>query len=145
MNAEEFLTAQEEKRIVEAIQQAEKNTSGEIRVHLESSIEKPSMQHAQEVFKLIGMQNTKEDNGVLFYVDVANNVFAVLGDKGIDNVVPDDFWDSVKNIVISAFKQQKYTDGLVAGILEVGNKLKQYFPYQADDVNELPDEISKNI
>ncbi len=145
MNAEEFLTAQEEKRIVEAIQQAEKNTSGEIRVHLESSIEKPSMQHAQEVFKLIGMQNTKEDNGVLFYVDVANNVFAALGDKGIDNVVPDDFWDSVKNIVISAFKQQKYADGLVAGILEVGNKLKQYFPYQADDVNELPDEISKNI
>jgi len=145
MNAEEFLTAQEEKRIVEAIRKAEKNTSGEIRVHLESSIKKPSLQHAQEVFKLIGMQNTKEDNGVLFYVDVANNVFAVLGDKGINKVVPNNFWDSVKDKVINAFKEQKYADGLVAGILEVGNKLKQYFPYQSDDINELPDEISKNI
>jgi uncharacterized membrane protein len=144
MTAEEFLTEEEERRIIKAIQKAELNTSGEIRVHLESNIEKPSMQHAQEVFYQIGMQKTKAKNGVLFYVDVANNIFTILGDKGINETVPDDFWDSIKNNMIQAFKQEQYAEGLVNGILEVGNKLKQYFPYQTDDVNELSDEISKS-
>ena len=144
MTAEEFLTEEEESRIIKAIQQAELDTSGEIRVHLESNIEKPSMQHAQEVFYQIGMQKTKAKNGVLFYVDVTNNVFTILGDKGINETVPDNFWDSIKNNMIQAFKQEQYTEGLVNGILEVGNKLKQYFPYQTDDVNELSDEISKS-
>jgi uncharacterized membrane protein len=144
MTAEEFLTEEEESRIIKAIQKAELDTSGEIRVHLESNIEKPSMQHAQEVFYQIGMQKTKAKNGVLFYVDVANNIFTILGDKGINETVPDDFWDSIKNNMIQAFKQEQYAEGLVNGILEVGNKLKQYFPYQTDDVNELSDEISKS-
>ncbi len=145
MTPEEFLSESEEKRIIEAIKKAEKNTSGEIRVHLESKKEKPSMQHAWEVFKKIGMQNTKEDNGVLFYVDVAHNVFTIIGDKGIDKVVPDDFWVSIKDKVLLHFKNKEFADGLIAGITEVGHKLKKYFPYQSDDVNELPDEISKNL
>jgi len=145
MTPEDFLSEKEEKRIIEVIKIAEKNTSGEIRVHLESNKQKPSMQRAWEVFKHIGMQNTKEDNGVLFYVDIIHNVFTVIGDKGIDKVVPSDFWVSIKDQVINHFKNEEFADGLIAGITEVGYKLKAYFPYQSDDINELPDEISKNL
>jgi len=145
MTPEEFLSLEEEERIVQAIREAEKNTSGEIRVHLESfNKEKPSMQHAWEVFEAIGMHKTALRNGVLFYVDVNHRVFTVIGDEGINNVVPGNFWESIKEKVIARFSQGRYADGLVEGILEVGRQLKKFFPYQSDDINELPDEISKN-
>jgi len=145
MTPEEFLTPEEEQRIVEAIRIAEKDTSGEIRVHLESlNKEKPSMQHAWKVFETIGMHQTDKRNGVLFYVDVNHRVFTIIGDEGISKVVPANFWDKIKNDVIRKFAEGKYGDALVEGILEVGKQLKQYFPYQKDDTNELPDEISKN-
>ncbi len=144
MTPEAFLNAHEEKQIVDAIRQAEKHTSGEIRVHLEINNQTPGKERALQVFEELGMQHTAQKNGVLFYVDVDNKVFVVLGDKGINEVVPSDFWESIKEKVICLFKKEKYAEGLVAGILEVGEKLKKYFPYQTDDINELPDEISKN-
>ncbi len=144
MTPEEFLNPQEEKQIVEAIRKAEKNTSGEIRVHLEKNSTSDGKQRAIEVFNELGMQHTVQKNGVLFYVDVDNKVFVVLGDEGINKVVPPDFWDSIKNKVIDSFKNRKYAQGLIDGIEEVGEKLKKYFPYQQNDINELPDEISKN-
>ncbi len=144
MTPEEFLTPEEELRIIKAIQEAEKNTSGEIRVHLESINQEPSMQHAWEVFEQIGMYKTAQRNGVLFYVDINHHVFTVIGDEGINRKVPDDFWETIKQTVLNHFKKGDYAIGLVQGILEVGEQLKTYFPYQADDVNELPDEISKN-
>ena len=145
MTPEEFLTADEETRIIEAIRKAEKNTSGEIRVHLESkNKEKPSMAYVWEVFNKIGMTETKQKNGVLFYVDVHHHTFIIIGDEGINQVVPDNFWDQIKQTVIRHFKQEEYAQGLVEGILMVGQQLKTYFPYKEDDVNELPDEISKH-
>jgi len=145
MTPEDFLTIDEEQRVVEAIREAEKNTSGEIRVHLESyNKEKPSMQHAWEVFEAIGMHQTRLRNGVLFYVDVKHRVFTIIGDEGINQVVPDNFWDEIKNNVITQFSNGKNADALVEGILQVGKQLKAYFPYQSGDENELPDEISKN-
>jgi len=145
MTPEEFLTSDEEQRIVEAIREAEKNTSGEIRVHLESfNKEKPSMQHAWEVFEAIGMHNTHLRNGVLFYVDVNHRIFIIIGDEGINKVVPENFWEEIKNNVITKFSKGQYADALVEGILKVGEQLKEYFPYKAGDTNELPDEISKN-
>ncbi len=144
MTPEEFLNTQEEKQIVDAIRQAEKNTSGEIRVHLEKNNQTPGKERALQVFEELGMHHTAQKNGVLFYVDVDNKIFVVLGDKGINEMVPSDFWESIKEKVIDLFKKEKYAEGLVAGILEVGKKLKKYFPYQTDDINELPDEISKN-
>ncbi len=144
MTPEEFLNKEEEKEIVQAIREAEKNTSGEIRVHLEKNNKTPGKKRALQVFKELGMQHTAQKNGVLFYVDVDNKVFIILGDKGIDYIVPSDFWESTKDIVIQNFKKGKYAQGLTEGIKEVGNKLKKYFPYQSDDINELPDEISKN-
>lgn len=140
---EDFLTAQEEQEIVQAIVAAEKDTSGEIRVHIEEHTEKPPLERAQEVFLALNMQNTKDRNGVLFYVGVANKHFAILGDEGINNVVGADFWNSTKDIVIEHFKNNQNKDGLVKGIIEAGKRLKDYFPYQSDDLNELPNEISK--
>jgi len=141
--ATEFLTPAEEEAVIAAIQQAEKNTSGEIRVHIENHAEKPPLERAQEVFLALGMQATAARNGVLFYVGVADKSFAIAGDEGIDKVVESDFWDSTKDAVISHFKLGRFADGLVAGILRAGERLKQYFPFADDDKNELPDTISK--
>ena len=141
---EDFLTTLEEQEIVDAIQTAEKNTSGEIRVHIEAQNEKPPFERAQEVFFALNMNMTLARNGVLFYINVSNKSFVLLGDKGINKVVEDDFWDCTKDIVLKHFKEKKFKDGLVAGILRAGERLKTYFPYQADDTNELSNEISKS-
>tara|TARA_R110002073_G_scaffold57778_4_gene146727 strand:+ start:145145 stop:145582 length:438 start_codon:yes stop_codon:yes gene_type:complete len=139
---ENFLTQTEEQEIIEAIKIAEKNTSGEIRVHLERNTDKDVLERAKEVFFFLRMDATKNQNGVLFYVAVDDRKFSILGDKGIDKVVPEDFWNSVKNSVIDQFSKGNYSQGLLNGILETGKKLKEYFPYQSDDTNELSNEIS---
>ncbi len=144
MTPEEFLSPIEEKQIVQAIKKAEKNTSGEIRVHLEKKAQKSGQERALEVFFELGMQHTAQKNGILFYIDTDNKVFSIIGDEGINRVVPDDFWESIKEKIIRQFKNGNYVNGLIEGIEEVGEKLKKYFPYQTDDINELPDEISKN-
>ena len=140
---EDFLTPEEEKEIVQAIALAEKNTSGEIRVHIEAHTEKPPLERAQEVFHALGMDNTEAHNGVLFYVGVQDHTFAIIGDQGIDKVVEDDFWDCTKDIVIEHFKNKRFKQGLVEGILRAGERLKHYFPFESDDTNELSNEISK--
>ncbi len=140
---EGFFTAQEEQQVVNAIKIAEKNTSGEIRVHIEKSTDKDALERAKSVFYQLKMNETELQNGVLFYVAIESHHFAVLGDKGINDVVPADFWDSEKELVLSHFKKGEYAKGLELAILEVGAKLKEFFPYQSDDTNELSDEISK--
>ncbi len=140
---EAFLSKEDEQEIVQAIVSAEKNTSGEIRVHIEERSEKAPLDRAQEVFFELHMNETKDRNGVLFYVCVADKKFAIIGDEGIDKVVESDFWDCTKDIVISNFKEANFKNGLVEGILRAGERLKKYFPYQSDDVNELSNEISK--
>ncbi len=142
--SEDFLSVSEERAIVDAIQQAEKNTSGEIRVHLEDHSEKPPLERAQEVFLALGMDKTAASNGVLFYVGVADHHFAILGDKGINDVVAPNFWDTTKDIVIENFKKGRHKEGLVKGILKAGEELKKYFPYDAEtDEDELSNEISR--
>jgi len=140
---EDFLTADEENAIVNAIQLAELNTSGEIRVHIENHTEKPPLERAQEVFYTLGMDQTKARNGVLFYVGVSDHTFAIIGDEGIHNMVEEDFWDCTKDIVIEHFKNKRYKEGLVDGIIRAGERLKKYFPFESDDTNELSNEISK--
>ena len=140
---EDFLTKEEEQEIVQAIVTAEKNTSGEIRVHIEETSEKPPIERAKEVFSSLEMHKTEARNGVLFYVGVANKGFAILGDEGINNVVEADFWDCTKDLVLEHFKNKEFKKGLVEGVLRAGEKLKHYFPYQSDDTNELSNEISK--
>ncbi|MFZ0490908.1 MAG: TPM domain-containing protein [Salegentibacter sp.] len=141
---EEFLNKEDEEEIVEAIRTAENRTSGEIRVHLEKSVgDKDIFERAMEVFHLLKMDNTKEDNGVLIYVAVEDRNFVIYGDKGINDVVPDDFWESTKDAIVAQFKKGKFKDGLVDGILKAGEQLREHFPWSDDDKNELSDQISK--
>lgn len=137
------LTTADENTLVKAILEAEKQTSGELRIHIEDNSKKDPMKRAKVVFKMLKMHKTALKNGVLFYISKAQKSFVVLGDKGIDKVVPDDFWEEVKNEVIAHFKKEDYVAGLEKGVLMAGTQLKKYFPYQKDDVNELSNEISK--
>jgi uncharacterized membrane protein len=140
---EDFLTAEQEQSVINAIKIAEKNTSGEIRVHIEKNANKPPFERAKEVFKFLKMDQTHLKNGVLFYLAIESKHFAVIGDEGIHKQVPDNFWETIKNKVLTNFAERNYAKGLEEGILEVGNQLKTYFPYEKEDINELPDEISK--
>jgi len=141
---EKFLTEKEEKEIVEAIRSAEKTTSGEIRVHIEKSHgELDIFERAMEVFHALKMDNTKQDNGVLIYVAVKDRNFVIYGDKGINAVVPTDFWESTKDAIVTHFKKGDFKQGLIDGILKAGDQLQKHFPWEENDINELPDTISK--
>lgn len=143
MEVEQFLTQQQEQEVINAIREAEKNTSGEIRVHFEKSLDQDALKRAQELFFQLEMDKTIFKNGVLFYVAVDDHQFAIIGDEGIDKKVPDDFWESVRDEVISEFVKGNHAKGLVKGILHAGEKLKEYFPFGDKVENELSDEISK--
>ncbi|MDN3676315.1 TPM domain-containing protein [Flavobacterium paronense] len=139
---EDFLTKAEEQEIVEAIGKAEKNTSGEIRVHIEKETSIAAIDRAMEVFRNLSMENTQERNGVIIYVAVKSKQFAIYGDKGINEKVGVDFWDATKEIMQNQFKNGNFKQGLIDGILKAGEQLKTYFPYADDDINELSNEIS---
>jgi uncharacterized membrane protein len=140
---EAFLSPEEEQEIISAIRIAEKNTSGEIRVHIEASTEKNHDERSLEVFHLLKMNNTKDANAVLIYVAVKDKKFVIYGDKGIHKVVADDFWNTTKDVMQKQFKQGDFKQGIVDGILKAGEELKEHFPWQIDDVDELSNEISK--
>ncbi|WP_370479986.1 TPM domain-containing protein [Tamlana flava] len=140
---EDFLTKGEEQEIVEAIRQAELNTSGEIRVHLEKTAKGDATNRALEVFHFLKMDNTKLQNGVLIYVAVEDKTFVIYGDEGINNVIPKNFWDSTKDVIQAHFKKGHFKKGLIEGILKSGEQLRAHFPYLDSDTNELPNEISK--
>ena len=139
---EDFLTADEEMAIVEAIRTAEKNTSGEIRVHLEAHSKTDAFDRAADVFDFLHMNNTKLNNGVLIYIAVEDRTLVIMGDKGINDVVPPHFWESTKDAIIEKFKKGNMKQGLVDGILKAGEQLKKHFPRKNNDTNELPDDIS---
>ena len=141
---EDFLTREEELEIVQAILEAEKNTSGEIRVHIESHTRLDHFERAKEVFHLLKMDNTKQENGVLLYVAVNDRKFVIYGDRGIDKVVPETFWDSTKNAMESQFKKGNYKQGILDGVTRAGKELEAHFPWQHGDTNELSNEISKS-
>lgn len=142
MSARLFFTKEEQQKIVAAIKEAELNTSGEIRVHIENHCKEEALERAAELFYDLKMNHTAARNGILFYLAVKDRKFAIIGDEGINKEVEHDFWNDIKDEMISNFKENKFAEGLIAGILKCGDKLKKHFPYQNDDVNELSDEIS---
>ncbi|MEN9336178.1 MAG: hypothetical protein RLZZ500_1165 [Bacteroidota bacterium] len=139
----QFLTPEEEKAVVAAIQDAEKATSGEIRVHLEQTLDKDAMERALEVFYQLKMDATAQRNGVLIYIAVESRQFTICGDQGIHEKVGANFWDATKELMQSYFRQGENCKALCEGIRRAGEQLKSYFPYQADDIDELSNEISK--
>lgn len=147
MSVENFFSTEEKKQITDAIAEAEKNTSGEIRLHMEGHCKIDVLDRAAYIFEKLGMKETAQRNGVLFYLAVHDHKFAILGDGGINQVVPVNFWDEIKETMLTFFKEGKFTEGLSKGILMAGEQLKANFPYQSGDVNELSDEISfdKNL
>ena len=138
------LTPAEDAALVAAIRRAEVLTSGEIRVHLEDVCPTPEpLDRAAQVFGELNMHKTAARNGVLFYLAWKSRQFAVVGDAGINSVVPDDFWETTKEAVLEHFRGERYVLGLERGIKMVGEQLHRYFPYDAAaDQNELDDSIS---
>ena len=137
-----FFSKDEEAAIVAAIRRAELATSGEIRVHLEVGAEAPALDVSKRIFHQLGMDQTADRNGVLILLEVDRREFAIIGDEGIDKVVSEDFWDTERDVMQQHFRRGEFARGIELAIEQVGAKLKQFFPYQTDDVNELPDEIS---
>ena len=142
MSVQKYFTAENKLQITNAIRVAETNTSGEIRVHIESRCKGDVLDQAAYVFEKLGIHKTELRNGVLFYLALEDHKFAILGDAGINQKVPGDFWENIKKGIVTKFKDGLYSEGLAEGIIKAGEQLKEHFPYQDDDVNELSDEIS---
>ncbi|MFV5695965.1 TPM domain-containing protein [Flavobacterium sp. LB3P122] len=140
---EDFLTKEDEQAIVEAIRMAEKNTSGEIRVHIEKTTSIDAYDRAMEVFHELKMDETELQNGVLIYLAIEDRHFVICGDKGINDVVQDDFWNCTRDIMVAGFKKRDFKKGLIDGIARAGEQLQKYFPWLEGDTNELSNEISK--
>ncbi|CAM1352637.1 TPM domain-containing protein [Tenacibaculum ascidiaceicola] len=140
---EDFLTAKEEEEIVQAIRQAERSTSGEIRVHIEKTTDVSHYDRALEVFQMLKMFNTQQRNGVLLYIAVDDHKFVIYGDEGINKVVPENFWETTKEAIQNQFKQGNFKQGIIDGVLKAGKELQAHFPWTTDDEDELSNEISK--
>lgn len=137
-----FFSAEEEALIVAAIRRAELNTSGEIRVHVEVGAEAGALSVAQRIFQELGMDKTRDRNGILILLEVDRREFAIIGDEGINKVVPKGFWNEERDLMRGYFQKRQFTEGIVAAIDQVGLKLREFFPYLCEDENELPDTIS---
>jgi len=142
MSAKKAFSEAEQQAIVQSIKDAEKDTSGEIRVHLDKTCSGDPYKRAIKVFEKLGMHKTAQRNGVLFYLSTEDHKLAIIGDKGINEKVPADFWNAILEETIHSFKQGKMTEGLSSGIAKAGQQLSAFFPYQKNDHNELSNDIS---
>lgn len=142
MKASSFFSKEQQASILASVKEAEKDTSGEIRVHLETHCPEDVLDRAAWIFKKLEMDKTSERNGVLFYLAVSDRKFAIIGDAGINAKVPEGFWSCIKELLQKKFREEKFTEGLAEAIVLAGRQLKVHFPYKSDDINELSDEIS---
>lgn len=141
LNNPPFFNSGEQKQIVEAIAKAEKQTSGELKVFIETKCPGDVMERARSVFDELEMFNTTFRHGVLFYLAHEDHKFAILGDKGINEKVPGGFWETTKEHLREHFVKGEFVEGFVQGILEAGEQLKRHFPERGDNNNELPNDI----
>tara|TARA_R110000868_G_scaffold204018_2_gene452053 strand:- start:110 stop:547 length:438 start_codon:yes stop_codon:yes gene_type:complete len=140
--AKDIFTEADQQQIREAIQEAELNTSGEVKIHIERKLKENVMDRASHVFEQLELHETKLRNGVLIYLAIESKEFAILGDVGINQKVPKGFWDSTSLLMLEEFKKGNFVEGLIVGAKEAGLQLKAHFPYQKGDINELSDDIS---
>ena len=138
-----FLSSDDESAVVQAIQEAEKKTSGEVRVHIEKKCpKKDPIKRAINLFQKLRMHKTNLRNGVIVYVATEDHLLAIWGDEGIHAKVGQEFWESTLITLQEDFKTNQIKNGLTKALLDIGEKLQQHFPYQKDDKNELDDSIS---
>jgi uncharacterized membrane protein len=138
-----FFTEDEQKKIVEEIRRAEERTSGEIRVHLDRHSGEDALQKAQRIFYQLGMARSQNRNGVLIYLATDHKKFAILGDQGIHEVVPENYWEDVKKEMQKHFREEKFFAGLCRAIQQIGEKLQAHFPAEKAGANELRNEMSE--
>lgn len=136
-----LFTTEEQELIANAIAEAEKATSGEIRIAIEKHCSGSAFDRATQYFAELGMDKTAQHNGVLIYLASHDHKFAIIGDRGIDQVVPDDFWETTQIAMKAHFSSGNMAQGIIAGVAAAGEKLALFFPYQNGDVNELPNDI----
>ncbi len=138
-----FFTEDEQKKIVAAIKEAEQSTSGEIKVHIDNTSQwEDVLTKASKVFDKLELEKTKQRNCVLIYIAKEDRQFAIWADKGINNVVPEGYWESTIDLMRSYMKVGQYAEGVIKAINMIGVKLKIYFPLEKNDKNELSDDIS---
>jgi len=142
MDQKDFLARLDQRSIVDAITEAESRTSGEIRVHVQPKAGDDIRNVAERTFERLGMTKTNLHNGVLLFIASEENGFVILGDKGIDDAVPAGFWDEIAAKLTIRFKAGEFTQGIVDAITAAGEQLRTYFPHEADDVDELSNEVS---
>ncbi len=140
--AKDFFTKEQQTEIKKAILNAEHDTSGEIRVHIDNECRGDALDRASFLFGKLKMDKTELHNGVLFYLAIKSKKFAIIGDSGINKEVPENFWEDIKIKITEHFKAGEFALGLIDGITMAGARLKKHFPYHIDDINELSDEIS---
>ena len=145
MKASTFFTPEQQEAIVGAIREAEHATSGEIRVHIETSCKGDVLDEAAWLFRKLGMHRTADRNGVLIYLALKEHKFAIIGDTGINALVPLGFWDNIRDHMKQRFSEELFTEGLAEGIIKAGEQMKEHFPYAKGDINELTDTISFDI
>jgi len=138
----EIFSKENQKIIEEAIREAETSTSGEIRLHVENHCSKNVLDRASEVFSLLEMHQTKERNGVLFYLAIKDKQFAIIGDVGINRKMKDHYWGEIKEHLVSRFKNEEFILGLKEAILMTGIQMKDFFPAISESENQLVNEIS---
>ena len=142
MGPKDFLSKAQLSELSSCISEAEHLTSGEIRIHIDGKCKRDPREQAIRAFHLLGMRKTASRNGVLIYVACESHKFAVIGDKGINEVVPPNFWKDVCLMLEAKFKQEQFAEGLEEAVRMAGEKLKAFFPYSSDDKDELSNEVS---
>ena len=143
MEALKEFTDVKRKELESAIELAENLTSGEIRVHIEDNCPENVLDRASFIFDRLEMENTEERNGVLFYLAYVDHKLAILGDVGINQKVPENFWEEIKDNLVISFKKNQFNQGLIDGIKKAGEQLAKYFPSKGiADRNELDNEIT---
>jgi uncharacterized membrane protein len=142
MSPKDFFSPEQQSQLIQAIRAAEKNTSGEVRVHLDKTCSGDPYKRAIQVFEKLNMHKTAQRNGVLFYLSIEDHKLAIIGDRGINEKVPNGFWDRTFSHMIQSFKEGNILEGLTQGLAKAGEQLSTYFPYQKNDQNELSDELS---
>ena len=134
-------TEQEQDLISSAIAEAEKATSGEIRIAIDKHCEGDAFERATAYFSKLGMDKTSKHNGVLIYLAPEDRKFAIIGDSGINRLVPEDFWETTKIAMQQHFAAGDLANGIITGVMLAGEKLSAFFPFQSGDINELPNDI----
>lgn len=139
----DFFSEEEKQQLVAAIQQAEKQTSGEVRIYVESRCRfVDPVDRAKELFFQLGMDKTKERNGTLVYIAFEDHQLAILGDAGIHQKVGQKYWEEEVAKMIREFRNEHIIDGICQVVSDIGAALQQHFPYNSEtDKNELPDDI----